>query len=151
MRVFLKTPRSGSRQKTMHYTWISMKKLKGLGRSKSKLAVGIVTDFLDRKKFQCFLITFHFRHYDCRFALDLYKNKLLDVDLPFTNPFRFTTSLGYNPRLNVIQSGCIQSLDALTKLRVAALMGKHSLVERICFKIWVHSVLSTELDNLGRG
>ena len=36
-----------------------------------------------------------------RFALDLYKNKLLDVDLPFTNPFRFTTSLGYNPRLKV--------------------------------------------------
>ena len=36
-----------------------------------------------------------------RFALDLYKNKLLDVELPFTNPFKYTTSLGYNPRLNV--------------------------------------------------
>jgi hypothetical protein len=36
-----------------------------------------------------------------RFALDLYKNKLLDVELPFTNPFRFTTYLGYNPRLEV--------------------------------------------------
>ena len=36
-----------------------------------------------------------------RFALDLYKNKLLDVELPFTNPFRFTTTLGYNPRLQV--------------------------------------------------
>ena len=34
-----------------------------------------------------------------RFALDLYKNKLLDVELPFSNPFRFTTTLGYNPRL----------------------------------------------------
>ena len=36
-----------------------------------------------------------------RFALDLYKNKLLDVELPFSNPFKYTTSLGYNPRLNV--------------------------------------------------
>ena len=36
-----------------------------------------------------------------RFALDLYKNKLLDVELPFTNPFKYTTSLGYNPRLSV--------------------------------------------------
>merc|ERR1719219_362260 len=35
-----------------------------------------------------------------RFALDLYKNKLQDVELPFTNPFKYTTSLGYNPRLN---------------------------------------------------
>jgi hypothetical protein len=25
----------------------------------------------------------------------------LDVELPFTNPFRFTTTLGYNPRLQV--------------------------------------------------
>ena len=36
-----------------------------------------------------------------RFALDLYKNKMLEVELPFTNPFKYTTSLGYNPRLNV--------------------------------------------------
>ncbi len=36
-----------------------------------------------------------------RFALDLYKNKLLDVELPFSNPFKYTTSLGYNPRLSV--------------------------------------------------
>lgn len=36
-----------------------------------------------------------------RFALDLYKNKLLDVELPFSNPFKYTTSLGYNPRLHV--------------------------------------------------
>nr|XP_040569630.1 LOW QUALITY PROTEIN: uncharacterized protein LOC121119077 [Lepeophtheirus salmonis] len=34
-----------------------------------------------------------------RFALDLYKNKLLDIELPFTNPFSFTTMLGYNPEL----------------------------------------------------
>ena len=34
-----------------------------------------------------------------RFALDLYKNIMLEVDLPFTNPFEFTTTLGYNPRL----------------------------------------------------
>ena len=38
-----------------------------------------------------------------RFALDLYRNKLLDVELPFSNPFSFTTALGYNPRLKVIQ------------------------------------------------
>ena len=36
-----------------------------------------------------------------RFALDLYKNKMLEVELPFTNPFKYTTSLGYNPRINV--------------------------------------------------
>ena len=36
-----------------------------------------------------------------RFALDLYKNKMLEVELPFTNPFKYTTSMGYNPRLNV--------------------------------------------------
>ncbi|KAG8229193.1 hypothetical protein J437_LFUL001065 [Ladona fulva] len=33
-----------------------------------------------------------------RFALDLYKNMLLDVNLPFTNPFRRTTMIGYNSR-----------------------------------------------------
>ncbi len=37
----------------------------------------------------------------CRFALDLYKNKLLDLELPFTNPFSYTTMLGYNSRLQV--------------------------------------------------
>lgn len=31
-----------------------------------------------------------------RLALDLYKNTLLDVNLPFTNPFRRTTMVGYN-------------------------------------------------------
>lgn len=33
-----------------------------------------------------------------RFALDLYKNTLLDVSLPFSNPFRRTTMVGYNHR-----------------------------------------------------
>lgn len=33
-----------------------------------------------------------------RFALDLYTNNLLHVDLPFTNPFRNTTMVGYNPK-----------------------------------------------------
>lgn len=33
-----------------------------------------------------------------RFALDLYKNNLLDVNLGFTNPFRNTTMVGYNHR-----------------------------------------------------
>ena len=41
--------------------------------------------------------------YDFRFALDLYKNKLMDVELKFSNPFRFTTSIGYNPRLKVLR------------------------------------------------
>ncbi|XP_045621271.2 uncharacterized protein [Procambarus clarkii] len=31
-----------------------------------------------------------------RFALDLYRKRFLDVDLPFNNPFRNTTMLGYN-------------------------------------------------------
>ena len=42
-----------------------------------------------------------------RFALDLYKNKLLDVELPFSNPFKYTTSLGYNPRLSVRYIHCL--------------------------------------------
>jgi hypothetical protein len=37
-----------------------------------------------------------------RFALDLYKNQLLDVNLPFTNPFRGTTMVGYNHKNKVI-------------------------------------------------
>lgn len=36
-----------------------------------------------------------------RLALDLYTSKLLEVDLTFTNPFRKTTMLGYNPRNKV--------------------------------------------------
>ncbi|KDR08696.1 Olfactomedin-like protein 2B [Zootermopsis nevadensis] len=36
------------------------------------------------------------RNSKIRFALDLYKNQLLDVNLPFTNPFRWTTMVGYN-------------------------------------------------------
>ncbi|KAG7163708.1 Myocilin-like [Homarus americanus] len=31
-----------------------------------------------------------------RFALDLYRKRFLDVDLPFNNPFKMTTMLGYN-------------------------------------------------------
>nr|CAH7752357.1 unnamed protein product [Callosobruchus chinensis] len=38
------------------------------------------------------------RNTKIRFAYDLYKNNLLDVNLAFTNPFRKTTMLGYNPR-----------------------------------------------------
>lgn len=33
-----------------------------------------------------------------RFALDLYKNILLDVNLTFTNAFKRTTMVGYNHR-----------------------------------------------------
>ena len=41
------------------------------------------------------------RNTKIRFALDLYKNKLLDLELPFTNPFSYTTMLGYNSRIQV--------------------------------------------------
>ena len=44
------------------------------------------------------------RNTKIRFALDLYKNKLLDLELPFTNPFSYTTMLGYNSRIQVIES-----------------------------------------------
>lgn len=36
-----------------------------------------------------------------RFALDLYKKVLLDVNLQFSNPFRKTTMLSYNHRTKV--------------------------------------------------
>lgn len=36
-----------------------------------------------------------------RLAFDLYQNKLLEVALPFTNPFRKTTVLAYNHRNRV--------------------------------------------------
>ncbi|XP_064090088.1 uncharacterized protein LOC135204053 [Macrobrachium nipponense] len=39
-----------------------------------------------------------------RFALDLYRKTFLDVDLTFTNPFRNTTTLGYNSRMKEIYS-----------------------------------------------
>ncbi|XP_037827366.1 myocilin [Lucilia sericata] len=32
-----------------------------------------------------------------RYAVDLYQGKLLNVNLPFTNPFSKTTTVGYNP------------------------------------------------------
>ena len=31
-----------------------------------------------------------------RLALDLYKHNMIEIELPFTNPFRHTTMLGYN-------------------------------------------------------
>jgi len=33
-----------------------------------------------------------------RLALDLYRRQLLKVDLPFSNPFRHTSMVSYNPR-----------------------------------------------------
>ena len=48
------------------------------------------------------------RNTKIRFALDLYKNKLLDLELPFTNPFSYTTMLGYNSRLQVHANGVTQ-------------------------------------------
>lgn len=41
------------------------------------------------------------RNSKIRFALDLYTNKLLDVNLGFTNPFRKTTMVGYNHKNKV--------------------------------------------------
>ncbi|XP_029726008.1 uncharacterized protein LOC109409677 [Aedes albopictus] len=38
------------------------------------------------------------RNTKIRLALDLYHSKLLDVSLTFTNPFRRTTTVGYNPK-----------------------------------------------------
>uniref|UniRef100_A0A1B0DMQ1 Uncharacterized protein n=3 Tax=Phlebotomus papatasi TaxID=29031 RepID=A0A1B0DMQ1_PHLPP len=38
------------------------------------------------------------RNTKIRLALDLYHGKLLDVNLAFTNPFRKTTTVGYNHR-----------------------------------------------------
>ncbi|XP_023027680.2 uncharacterized protein isoform X1 [Leptinotarsa decemlineata] len=44
------------------------------------------------------------RNSKIRFALDLYKNNLLDVNLSFTNPFRKTTMLGYNAKSQELYS-----------------------------------------------
>lgn len=41
------------------------------------------------------------RNTTIRFAFDLYKNNLLDVNLPFTNPFRKTTMIEYNQKHKV--------------------------------------------------
>ncbi|ALC49872.1 CG6867, partial [Drosophila busckii] len=32
-----------------------------------------------------------------RYMVDLYKGKLLNINLPFSNPFSYTTTVGYNP------------------------------------------------------
>lgn len=36
-----------------------------------------------------------------RIAVDLYNPKIINVNLPFSNPFRKTTTVGYNPHLVV--------------------------------------------------
>lgn len=36
-----------------------------------------------------------------RIAVDLYSPKIINVNLPFSNPFRKTTTVGYNPHLVV--------------------------------------------------
>jgi hypothetical protein len=41
------------------------------------------------------------RNTKIRFALDLYNEKLLDVNLAFSNPFKKTTMIGYNHRNKV--------------------------------------------------
>lgn len=41
------------------------------------------------------------RNTKIRFALDLFKNTLLDVNLSYSNPFRKTTMIGYNHRNKV--------------------------------------------------
>jgi Olfactomedin-like domain len=39
------------------------------------------------------------RNTKIRFALDLYTSKLLEIEIPFTNPFNGTSSIGYNYNL----------------------------------------------------
>lgn len=47
------------------------------------------------------------RNTKIRLALDLYKNQLLDdVNLSFTNPFKRTTTVGYNHRSKVYYGHC---------------------------------------------
>lgn len=41
------------------------------------------------------------RNTKIRLALDLYRVKLVDVSLTFTNPFRKTTTVGYNHKKQV--------------------------------------------------
>lgn len=41
------------------------------------------------------------RNTKIRFAFDLYNEKLLDVNLAFSNPFKKTTTIGYNHRHKV--------------------------------------------------
>ena len=65
-----------------------------------------------------------------RFALDLYRNKLLDVELPFSNPFSFTTALGYNPRLKVIQ--LLYSSLLTFSFRSVGTVGKISHIFLLC-------------------
>lgn len=36
-----------------------------------------------------------------RFAIDLYRNRVIDLDIPFTNPYEQITMLSYNPRTQV--------------------------------------------------
>uniref|UniRef100_A0A1B0AF51 Olfactomedin-like domain-containing protein n=1 Tax=Glossina pallidipes TaxID=7398 RepID=A0A1B0AF51_GLOPL len=61
---------------------------------------------LDHRKFgEMFIVCGHLYAIDScmdkntqiRYAVDLYNGKLLNIDLPFTNPFRKTTTVGYNP------------------------------------------------------
>lgn len=39
-----------------------------------------------------------------RYVVDLYKGKLLNANLPFSNPFSYTTTVGYNPLTVVCMS-----------------------------------------------
>uniref|UniRef100_A0A0K8VYM4 Collagen alpha-1(XI) chain n=2 Tax=Bactrocera latifrons TaxID=174628 RepID=A0A0K8VYM4_BACLA len=61
---------------------------------------------LDHRKFgEMFIVCGHLYAIDSctetnshiRYVVDLYNGKLLNVDLPFSNPFRKTTTVGYNP------------------------------------------------------
>ncbi|XP_017488626.1 PREDICTED: myocilin-like, partial [Rhagoletis zephyria] len=61
---------------------------------------------LDHRKFgEMFIVCGHLYAIDSctetnshiRYVIDLYNGKLLNVDLPFSNPFRKTTTVGYNP------------------------------------------------------
>lgn len=78
---------------------------------------------LDHRKFgEMFIVCGHLYAIDSvseknsqiRYAIDLYNGRLLNIDLPFTNPFRKTTTVGYNPF--TIVSVIFESISALNKL-----------------------------------
>merc|ERR1711976_453416 len=71
-----------------------------------------------------------------RFALDLYRNKLLDVELPFSNPFSYTTALGYNPRLKSLTTW--DSGNQVTVLKVTKILMLLIILKKILQTFEMH-------------
>lgn len=90
---------------------------------------------LDHRKFgEMFIVCGHLYAIDSgqeknsqiRYAVDLYNGNLLNIDLPFTNPFRKTTTVGYNPYT------VVRYLYKLkTKLSFRFLLSKSLLIQDI--------------------